>query len=311
MTPRQRFDSRESSVSRHGGSIAALVALLLSTTGARAQTFERVSDKPCRAIALDQEPYWAALGDDVVTVNDKKGRHEEKLPESLRGSGLSLGVFFGRDYRVRIAGTARTPKGDEVRYFRSLPGGIRPAPDELGPLGKPGAPGLLALLGTADPEIVCCPGNRCLIKTVKGWAKASSPSGLERVGLSVGGGWAIAGKTFYKLEKDWTALPPGGWNKADDGFRRDAQACVVEREASRLHHFDGTAWHASASPVSGPRSLWGDTASLWVAGDSGAAAFRDGQLRAVKGAPRGVVQVLGRASNDVWLCGAEGVFRAR
>jgi hypothetical protein len=284
--------------------------LLLTASSATAQTFERVSDKPCRGIALDREPHWAALGDDVVIVNDKKGRHEEKLPDSLRGAGLSVGVFFGRDYRVRIAGTARTPKGDEVRYFRSLPGGIRPAPDELGPLGKPGAPGLVALLGTADPEIVCRPGDRCLIKTINGWAKASSPSGLERVGLSIGGGWAIAGKTFFKLEKDWKALPAGSWARADDGFLRDAHACVVEHGASRLHHFDGSAWHTSASPVSGPRSLWGNAETLWVAGDGGAAAFSDGQLRALKGAPRGVVQVLGRANDDVWLCGAQGVFHA-
>jgi hypothetical protein len=297
MTLRQRFDG-----------VLTAGALLLVTSGASAQTFERVSDKPCRAIALDKDPYWAALGDDVVTVNDKKGRHEEKLPDSLRGSGLSVGVFFGRDYRVRIAGTARTPKGDEVRYFRSLPGGLRPAPDELGPLGKPGAPGLVALLGTADPEIVCRPGDRCLIKTVNGWAKASAPSGLERVGLSIGGGWGIAGKTFYRLEKDWKALPAGGWARGDDGFVRDDHACVVEHDTSRLHHFDGSAWHASPAPVAGPRSLWGNAETLWVVGDGGAAAFSDGQLRTVKAAPRNVVQVLGRASNDVWLCSTEGVF---
>lgn len=290
---------------------ALIAATWLTTTNANAQSLERVSDEPCRALALDKEPYWAALGDDAVTVNDKKGRHEERLPDSLRGAGLSVGVFFGRDYRVRIAGTAHTAKGDEVRYFRWLPGGLRPAPDELGPLGKPGAPGLVALLGTADPEIVCRPGERCLIKTVNGWAKASSPSGLERVGLSIGGGWAVAGKTFFKLEKDWRALPAGTWSKADDGFVRDDHACVVEHDANRLHHFDGSAWHASPAPVSGPRSLWGNAETLWVGGDGGAAAFSDGQFRAVKAAPRSVVQVLGRASDDVWLCSAEGVFRGK
>jgi hypothetical protein len=289
----------------------AVSVVLMLAAGGRAQTFERVSDKPCRGIALDKEPYWAALGDDVVTVNDKKGRHEEKLPDSLKGAGLSVGVFFGRDYRVRIAGTARTPKGNEVRYFRSLPGGLRPAPDELGPLGKPGAPGLVALLGTADPEIVCRPGQSCLIKTINGWAKASAPTGLERVGLSIGGGWGIAGKTFFKLEKDWRALPAGAWAKADDGFVRDERACVVEHDASRMHHFDGSAWHASASPVAGPRSLWGNAETLWVTGDGGAAAFSDGQFRTLKGAPKSVVQVLGRSASDVWLCGAEGVFHAR
>jgi hypothetical protein len=308
MTLRQHFDGWPRSAAQL---FRAVVFVLALTTHAHAQTFERVSDAPCRSLALDKPPYWAALGDDVVTIHDKKGRHEEQLPESLKGPGLAVGVFFGRDYRVRIAGTARTPKGDEVRYFRSLPGGLRPAPDELGPLGKPGAPGLVALLGTADPEIVCRPGERCLIKTVNGWAKASAPSGLERVGLAIGGGWAIAGKTFFKLEKDWKALPDGTWKKADDGFVRDDHACVVEHDESRLHHFDAARWHASASPVSGPRSLWGNAETLWVAGDGGAAAFSDGHFRALAGAPRNIARVLGRAANDVWLCSAEGVFHTR
>jgi hypothetical protein len=312
MTLRQWAAIRPSPAgSRQPGIRATVLAVMFTTATVSAQTFERVSERPCRAIALDKEPYWAALGDDVVTVNDKKGRHQEQLPESLRGTGLSVGVFFGRDYRVRIAGTAHTPKGDEVRYFRSLPGGLRPAPDELGPLGKPGAPGLVALLGTADPEIVCRPGDRCLIKTVNGWAKASSPNGLERVGLSIGGGWGIAGKSFFKLEKDWRALPSGGWVKGDDGFVRDGQACVVEHDASRLHHFDGAAWHASPAPVAGPRSLWGNAETLWIGGDGGAAAFSDGRFRVLNGAPRHVVQVLGRARNDVWLCSADGVFHAQ
>ncbi len=300
MTLRQRVDR----------ALLATATLLLSSL-ASGQTLERLSDKPCRAIALDKEPFWAALGDDVVTVGDRKGIHDEKLPDPLRGAGLSLGVFFGRDYRVRIAGTARTPKGDEVRYFRSLPGGLRPAPDELGPLGKPGAPGLVALLGTADPEIVCRPGERCLIKTIRGWAKASSPAGLERVGLAVGGGWGIAGNTFYRLEKDWRALPAGPWAKATDGFVRDEHACVVEHGSSRMHHFDGTAWRSSPSPVTGPRSLWGDAETLWIAGDAGAAAFDGEKFRAVKGAPQRIAQVLGRSRSDVWLCGAEGVYRVR
>jgi hypothetical protein len=291
--------------------IPCLALAALTSTAAHAQTFERLSEKPCRAIALDQEPYWAALGDDAVTVNDKKGRHEEKLPESLKGAGVSVGVFFGRDYRVRVAGTARTPKGDEVRYFRSLPGGLRPAPDELGPLGKPGAPGLVALLGTADPEIVCRPGERCLIKTVNGWAKASSPPGLERVGLSIGGGWGISGKTFFRLEKDWKALPTGPWAKAEDGFVRDEHACVVEHDASKLHHFDGSSWRVSPAPIAGPRSLWGNAETLWIGGDAGAAAFKDGEFRKLSGAPSKVVQVLGRSASDVWLCSADGVFHAK
>lgn len=302
MTPRQCVDT-------------VLIGLCIALAGvpARAHDFklERVLDKPCRALALDQEPYVAALGDDSVTVLDKRGQHEERLPDALRGPSVAVGVFFGRDYRIRLAGTAHTPKGDEVRYYRSLPQGLRPAPDELGPLGKPGAPGLVALLGTADPEIVCRPGQSCLIKRVSGWGKASAPLGLERVGLSLGGGWAIAGSTFYLLQKDWQPLPGAGpWQHADDAFVRGDHACVVERAASKLHHFDGGAWRSSPSPVAGPRTLWGSEDSLWIGGDGGAAVLEDAASHDVPGV-KGVAQVLGRRSDDVWLCSADGVFRAR
>jgi hypothetical protein len=301
MTPRQCFDTAS----------LALTFVLAALPGHAAPSFERVLDKPCRALALDREPYVASLGDDAVTVIDKRGTHEEKLPDALRGPTVSVGVFFGRDYRVRLAGTAHTQTGDEVRYYRSLPGGLKPALDELGPLGNRGTPALVALLGTADPEIVCRVGQSCLIKTVNGWAKASAPSGLERVGLSLGSGWAIAGKSFFNLRKDWAPVAaPGPWQKADDAFVRGEHACVVERAASKLHHFDGSAWHSSPSPVAGPRSVWGSEESLWIAGDGGAATLEGEAFQKVPGITR-VAQVLGRSSKDVWLCTDSGVYRSR
>jgi hypothetical protein len=300
MTPRQCIDT-------------SLLTLALSLAGAPAlalPVLERVLDTPCRALALDREPYVAALGPDAVTVMDKRGTHQEALPDALRGAGMALGVFFGRDYRVRVAGTAHTPKGDEVRYYRSLPGGLKPALDELGPLGKRGGPGLVALLGTADPEIVCRPGESCLIKRISGWAKASAPAGLSRVGLSLGQGWGIAGTTLFRLGTSWEAFAAGSWQTADDAFIRGAEACVVEHDASRLHHFDGTAWHASPAPISGPRSVWASEDALWLGGDGGAATFDNGAFRKLAGVTQ-VAQVLGRNANDVWLCSSQGVFRAR
>ncbi len=299
MTPRQCFDTL----------IITLGIGLASAPAHALPLLERVLDKPCRALALDREPYVAALGEDAVTVIDKRGTHAEPLPVALRGAGLAVGVFFGRDYRVRIAGTAHTPQGDEVRYYRSLPQGIKPALDEIAALGHRGGPGLVALLGTADPEIVCRPGESCLIKRVSGWAKASAPVGLSRVGLSLGNGWAIAGTGFFNLGKDWLAVSaPGTWQKADDAFVRGEDACVIEHDASRLHHFDGKAWHVSAAPVSGPRSVWGSEDALWVAGDGGAAVFNDGAFQQLPGTLH-VAQVLGRSTDDVWLCASEGVFR--
>lgn len=305
MTPRQCVDT----------ALLALSCLLTITlTGSdclAAPTFQRVIEGRCRALALDQEPYVASLGDDAVTVTDKRGTHQEKLPDALQGVGQSLGIFFGRDYRVRIAGTAHTQTGDEVRYYRSLPRGLTPALDELGPLGARGAPALIALLGTTDPEIVCRVGQSCLLKTVRGWAKASAPPGLERVGLSLGEhGWAIAGKTFFNLLKDWAPLPaPGPWQKATDGFVRGDHACVVEHDTSKLHHFDGSAWRSSASPVTGPRSIWGSTDSLWIAGDGGAATLVGDTFQKVKDVTA-VNQVLGRNAADIWLCTDAGVYHS-
>jgi hypothetical protein len=301
MTPRQCFDT----------CLISLTLLLASVPTLAAPVLERVLDTPCRALGLDREPYVAVLGNDAVTVMDKRGTHQEPLPDALRGAGISLGVFFGRDYRVRVAGTAHTEQGDEVRYYRSLPGGLKPALDELGPLGKRGGPGLVALLGTADPEIVCRPGESCLIKRVSGWAKASAPAGLSRVGLSLGQGWGIAGTSLFKLGTAWEAVgAPGSWRTADDAFLRDTEACVVEHDANRLHHFDGKAWHASAAPIAGPRSLWGSQDALWLGGDGGAVWFADGAFHQLSGLAH-VVQVLGRDASDVWLCSSEGVFRAR
>jgi hypothetical protein len=300
MTPRQLIDT----------ALLGLALTLGSAPASALPALQRILEQPCRAIALDREPYVAALGNDAVTVFDKRGSHQEALPEALRGKSVEVGIFFGRDYRVRIAGTAHTQKGDEVRYYRSLPGGIKSALDELGPLGKPGGPGLVALLGTADPEIVCRVGESCLLKRVSGWAKASAPAGLTRVGLSLGTGWAIAGTTFYTLGKDWQALPaPGPWRTANDAFVRGSDACVLEHAASKLHHFDGKAWHSSSAPVAGPRSVWGSEESLWLGGDGGVAVFDDGAFRKLDGALH-VSQVLGRSASDVWVCAAEGVFRA-
>jgi hypothetical protein len=288
-----------------------LALCLASSTALSKPVLERVLDTPCRALALDREPYVAALGNDAVTVLDKRGTHREPLPEALRGASVDVGVFFGRDYRVRVAGTAHTPQGDEVRYYRSLPGGLTPALDELGPLGKRGGPGLVALLGTTDPEIVCRPGESCLLKRVSGWAKASAPVGLSHVGLSLGQGWALAGANFFRLDKDWQLIsPPGAWHKADDAFLRGSEACVVEHDGSRLHHFDGKAWHVSASPITGPRSLWGSSDALWLGGDGGAASFDEGAFVKLDGVAH-VAQVLGRDAGDVWLCSNEGLFRAR
>ncbi len=340
MTPCQAVDAREplilpraalvsgavvlfgmSKPRRHHSLVAGLGGALALAGAAQpalaAPTFERVLEGPCRALALDREPYWAALGDDFVTVQDKRGVHRQPLPSALQGSGQELGIFFGRDYRVRIAGTAHTPSADEARYYRSLPTGLRPAPEELGPLGRAGAPGLTALLGTLDPEIVCRPGLHCLIKRTSGWTKASAPVGLNRVGLSLETGWALAGPSLFRLEKDWVRVGPATatalWQHADDAFLRADRACVVERKRSRLFHFDGQRWHSADAPVAGPRSLWGSTTSLWLGGDGGAAVFEEGQWRPVASAPPGVAQIMGRDADakDVWICSEQGVFRQR
>jgi len=264
------------------------------------------------AIALEKPPHAAALGPHHVWISDAKGWRSEALPDPLmKQPAPRLSLFYGRDYRVRVVGTRFTNDTAEGLYFRWLPGGLRVERAEIGRLGTP-AGALVAVLGTADPEIVCRPAEVCLVKSRRGWQTIKAPERMEHVTLGDGVGWAVAGTSLLRLgAAGWEPVgPPGDWQSADGLFATRDVVWVIESGTHRLHTFDGARFVVSPSPVEGPRALWGARAeALWLVGDGGLAHF-DGRrwLRATD-APGPLAAVAGRGADEVWVGGQRGLFR--
>ena len=273
--------------------------------------FQREREQPCAALALDQPPHIAALGPASVAVRDKSGWHDEALPKAVAAAPeLRLQVFYGRDFRIRVVGTHAGTSGPRTVYLRAMPGGLKPAPYELGRLGNPSG-GFVAVLGTADPEVVCRPGDVCLIKRLSGWTNLPAPADLTHAAIARGNGFVLAGRQIFRADREWVSSgPPGPWEKAGALFAVDERLFVLEPERALIHELANGAWTSVPSPVGAPTSLWGATATqLWLVGAAGLAHF-DGKLwRPVPGAPPGLVSVLGRSADDVWFAGASGLYR--
>ena len=284
-----------------------------------AASVERELDAPVRRLAIDRPPHLAALSPRSVWIHDAKGWREEALPPALASdTTLELDVFYGRDYRVRLVGSRGAPGARVPVYLRWLPGGFKPAPEELGRLGARNSGALRALLGTADPEIVCRAGDECLVKRLSGWSRASAPPDLAALAIFAGVGFAIAGKQLLKLDGDWSsAAPSGGWDHADALFVQGTNVWVVESGPSRLHHFAGAAWQVEPSPLSHPRAVFSvaengvATAPLWLASDAGLARLQSGVWSRVSELTRPIATLAGRVGDEVWAGGSEGLFRVR
>lgn len=272
----------------------------------------RELERPITHLALDKPPHAAALTTGAVMVHTAKGWREEPLPPQVRDAeGLVLSVFFGRDYRVRVVGTLQGKSGVESVYLRALPGGLRPAPDEIGQLGGTRSGALIAVLGTADPELVCRPSAICLVKRLSGWARLPAPPDLTHVAIADEKGFAIAGKQLLRAEREWVPVgPPGPWEALGGSFVVGESVFALEPGTRMLHELRGDRWHSTPSPVGVPRALWGAAAdALWIVGDEGIAHFDGRAWRPVAGAPTQVHAVLGRSRDDVWFGGASGLYR--
>jgi len=285
--------------------------------GALPVTIARELDAPVRRLAIDRPPHVAALTARSVWVHDAKGWREQALPPALASDAtLELDVFYGRDYRVRLVGYRGPPAARVPVYLRWLPGGFKAAADELGQLGARKSGVLVAVLGTADPEIVCLPGDACLVKRLSGWSRAGAPPDLSRLAIADGAGFAVAGKQLLKLAPDWSsAAPPGSWDRADALFVQGTSAWVLESERDRIHRLDGSAWQTESSPLPRPRALLAVTSpeetSLWLAADGGLARRDAGVWRRVSELSTPVVTLAARTSDEVWAGGAEGLFKVR
>jgi hypothetical protein len=270
----------------------------------------REIEAPVTAIALEEPPHAAALGAEAVWVHDARGWRAERLPPSARAAqGSAISLFYGRDNRVRVTGSRLVDGAPRGVYLRWLPSGFRLERAEIGRLAALTGP-LVAVLGTADPEIVCQPGDVCLVKRRSGWATIPAPADVSRVALGEGVGWAVAGRQLFRLGGAWeSAGPPGTWSQADALFATRDRAWVVETAAARVHAFAGGAWTVTPSPITGPRALWGARAdALWLAGDGGLAFFDGASWRRATDAPP-LLAVLGRSERDVWAGGPRGLYR--
>jgi hypothetical protein len=274
--------------------------------------FHREIADPVSAIALETPPHAAALGAAGVFLHDARGWRSEPLPTGARpGPALDISLFYGRDNRVRLIGTRAGKSGPEGVYLRWLPAGFKREKAEIGRLSDPrGA--LVAVLGTAEPEIVCRPGDVCLVKRRSGWSSVKAPVDIQRVVLGGGVGWAVAGQTLLRLGDDnWhPAGPPGSWKTADALFATREKAWIVETSAGLIHIGGGAAWQVTTAPLAHPRALWGATAdALWLVADEGLAFFDGSVWHLVPGAPTPLTAVAGRSADDVWVGGGGGLFR--
>ena len=271
-------------------------------------TFRRELPAAVTALAVEQAPFAAAVTRDAVWMNEARGWHEEKLPTSARGA--TIAVFYGRDDRVRLVGRRAGDGAPPALYLRWKPGGFLAAPYELGKLATATGP-LVSVLGKVDPEIVCRPGDTCLVKRRSGWSFVDPPADLQQVTLGGGVGWAVAGTQLLRLGDRWEPVgPPGAWRVADALFATGDRAWVVETAAGRVHAFDGARWQAVPSPVERPRALWGAHGdALWLAGEGGLGFFDGAGWRRVADAPAPLSVVAGRGADDVWVGGEHGLFR--
>ena len=277
-----------------------------------AAEFVREIAEPVARVALDKPPHVAALGEKSVFVHDAKGWREEALPKAVASApDAELELFYGRDYRVRLVGAHSSAEGERSVYLRSVPGGLKPAPGELGRLGNSTRGGLVAVLGTADPEVVCRPGDVCLIKRVNGWTTLKAPAELSLAAVSQGSGWVVVGNQVLRADRDWMPLEPKGpWKEPNMLFAVGERVFVSEVSPPSVYELGDGAWKAHASPVGVVSSIWGlRPEAYWIAGDSGVAYFDGREFRPVPAAPKGTRRILGRSEAEVWFASPGGLFR--
>ena len=263
-------------------------------------------------VALDKPPHVAALGATSVFVHDAKGWREEALPKAVSAApDLELELFYGRDYRVRLVGSHASTDGVRSVYLRSLPGGLKPAPGELGRLGNSSRGALVAVLGTADPEVVCRPGDVCLIKRVNGWTTLKAPPELSLAAVSHGSGWVVVENRVLRADREWMPLEPAGtWKEPGSLFAVGERVFVSEVSPARVHELGDGAWTVHESPVGVVASIWGiRPEAYWIAGDAGVAYFDGREFRPVPNAPAGTRRILGRSEAEVWFAATSGLYR--
>jgi hypothetical protein len=266
------------------------------------------------SLATGKPPKIAALGAGEAFVFDGASFSRISVPET-RDPELSVEIFFGRDDQPRLMGYRRSGGTDASRaapYYRRYKGGrFQPEPGELGPLAAPeGA--LYGVLGYADPEVVCRPGQFCLVKRVTGWGRAPAHAAPARILLAGPTAWALHRDRVERLDRDrWVALTPErAWDEPVSLFVDPSGVVwVVEAERNAVTRLAGDHWESTAVPLRGPRAIWGAAPNdLWLVGDGGAAHF-DGRAWALVPGMSGPLALILHSPPNLWLAGGAGLFR--
>jgi len=274
-------------------------------------TFRRELAEPVVSLALG-EKRAAALGDDAWQ-HEKGAWRKISIPDKFRfqGEGAEGRIFFGRDDRPRIMGV-RVREGQPAQlYLRHRDGQWRESPGEIGKLADAPRQAMWGVLGHLDPEVVCKVDDQCIIKRLTGWKYFKTGKEHPRVELHNGVAWALKPGSIERLEDDkrWVAVgqpapfgaPGGVWALGDEAW-------VSEPGAGKLHHWHKGAWSSEASPVAGPRGLWGTRRDdLWLAADGGLAHFDGTRWSPVEG-PEGPLAEVYTRGGEVWAGGKSGVW---
>lgn len=275
--------------------------------------FERRLDVPVRSLALGQPPMAAVLSDEPI-VYDGKTWTVYPLPENLRARSQQseqLEIFFGRDNRPRLMGTRTDQNAVKTSvYLRLVDKGWRREPAELGPLAAAQG-GLYGLLGFDDPEIVCAPQERCLLKRTSGWQSIGAENESRRFH------WTPFG--VYKQEAgELMRLDGNGWQPVIELKANLFAACHDTRERLWLATSGGVVTlemsTSSIRPVAtavGPvRAIYcAAPDQVWLAGAE--LSYYDGKrVFMVDGVvePIAIAIAMGRGRAEIWLAGEGGVY---
>jgi hypothetical protein len=278
-------------------------------------TFERVLEGDFQAVALEASPHVAALSDSRVFWHREQGFRSEPLPTELVSSTARLDVFFGRDLRPRIVGTLGATDSTRNTYLRWTDRGIRSGREELGRLARATSGPLIAVLGLEDPEIVCSPGEVCIVKRLSGWTTLQAPKNITGVAISGGHAYAIAGSRLLRAEgARFGELGPGASFREPTSFVvRSGTAYVLDGPAGLLHTLaqPHETWAVSSTPVVSAQSMWvGDDRTVWVGGQ-GLSQLDGGEWRAAAGVQGLVREVTGRSGCDVWVATDQGLYSGK
>lgn len=259
------------------------------------------------------EPRVAVLGPDPW-IFEKGAWKKIALPDRIRpadGERHEGRIFFGRDDRPRIMGTRHRPTGPSQLYLRYRNERWNEERAEIAKLRDPPPQGMWGVLGHADPEVVCKVGDECIIKRRTGWKMMPAGSASPRVELHGGVAWAIHPDAVARLDGDsaWLPLrPPAPFVKPGGVWGTKDEVWVSSPTTDELHRFHGGAWTTIASPVAGPRGMWGSSPSdVWLAGAGGLAHFDGTSWSRVAGPKGPLAEVYGR-DGEIWAAGESGVW---